>query len=416
MPRQKDESTVVDLTKLGQAQQRQQPQQRQRQPAASSTTPESSNIFNHLTSLDSPPVSSDQAPSSSSQSTKRHSALQPTKGAKNGEHKDCPRHAEGHLPNKIVRKDLGDRRTLLLFYASDVTLFENIMTYKLGNPDRLVDDAIDAFSEHQGADALANIIYGTQAFDMVFKYSIPEYRRKVPNQPPVIPPGPSISDLKLDSNDSATKVQVEDEKQQLKQQQDKAEGKNAIEHLLDVTPLNIEKDIEAAITEHRVGKDEKLKRHRHRFIKSLLRESLMIESEPNIDGDEMYLKIYTPFWRLCVEAQRLRIKMELTQIHTRDETAAAAEAVEKEKKQNWLMRNIFRFLQRADNISLPLRAESLLFKSSKLRQYALAEKTRKWSDIVRHGGGITSNGDGVGAFVGSDGKDGFFGTAQRGRL
>ena len=86
------------------------------------------------------------------------------------------------------------------------------------------------------------------------------------------------------------------------------------------------------------------------------------------------------------------------------------------ESQGSLRRYLWRFLQRADNVSLPLRPESLLFKASKLRQYALAEKTRKWSDIVRHGGGIKPDGSGVGSQMGSDGKDGFFGTGRRGNL
>ncbi|KAF9360227.1 hypothetical protein BGX26_010133 [Mortierella sp. AD094] len=293
------------------------------------------------------------------------------------------------------------------------------MTYKLGNPDRLVDDAIDAFSEHQGADALANIIYGTQAFDMVFKYSIPEHLRKIPNEPPVLGLGPTLSDINLESNsnnNSNTKAQV-DEKQELKRRQAEAEEhQRQKEQLLAAGPVTTEKDVEAAVKDPKVERDERTQRHRYRFLKALLKEGLIIEEEPNIEGEEMYVKIYAPFWRLCVEAQRLRSKMELTHFQTHDEKAAADAAADKEKSQNWFSRYVFRILQRADNISLPLRAESLLFKASKLRQYALAEKSRKWSDIVRHGGGIKADGSGVGSQIGSDGKDGFFGTAQRGRL
>jgi len=81
-----------------------------------------------------------------------------------------------------------------------------------------------------------------------------------------------------------------------------------------------------------------------------------------------------------------------------------------------LYRYFWRFVQKADNVSLPIRAESLQFKPTKLRQYALAEKTRRWSDIVRHGGGVKPDGSGVGTNMGSDGRDGFFDTARRGRM
>ncbi|KAF9384657.1 hypothetical protein BGX21_001252 [Mortierella sp. AD011] len=406
-PHGKDEAPPVDLSKLCQPSQRPQQKPKQKKDGSTPASPDSANPFEHLSALDTPPASAHPAGGSgNTQNTKRHSGhQQQTNGAKNGEHKECPRHAEGHLPNKITRKDLGNRRTLLLYYGSDVSLFERIMTYKLGNPDRHVDDAIDAFSEHQGADALANVIYGTQAFDMVFKYTIPDHRRKPLNQHSVDGDG-----------NGATTAQI-DEMQELKQHQAETEKYNRHNGQPPTTrPTIDEKDIEAAVEDPIMERDGKTKRHRHRFIKALLKESMIIESEPNIEGDRMFLKIYTPFWRLCVEAQRLRMKMELTEFQTRDEKSATAAALGKEKHQNWLSRYVFRFLQRADNISLPLRAESLLFKSSKLRQYKLAEKTRKWSDIVRHGGGITPDGDGVGSHVGSDGNDGFFGTAQRGRL
>jgi hypothetical protein len=93
--------------------------------------------------------------------------------------------------------------------------------------------------------------------------------------------------------------------------------------------------------------------------------------------------------------------------------------MEKDKKakaQGFWQKYFWRYVQKADIVSLPLRAESLLFKANKLRQYSLAEKSRKWSDIVRHGGGIKPDGSGVGSYQGSDGKDGFFGTARRGNL
>ncbi|KAI7816371.1 hypothetical protein BC939DRAFT_46097 [Gamsiella multidivaricata] len=69
-----------------------------------------------------------------------------SRAPKNDEHKDCPRHTEGHPPNRLTTRELGGKRVVSLFYGSDVVLFDTIMTYRLGNPDKRVEDAIDAFS------------------------------------------------------------------------------------------------------------------------------------------------------------------------------------------------------------------------------------------------------------------------------
>ncbi|KAK3804908.1 MAG: calcium-activated chloride channel-domain-containing protein [Benniella sp.] len=259
--------------------------------------------------------------------------------------------------------------------------------------------------EHQGADALANIIYRTQAFDMVLKYQIPEHLRKVPDTPPVIGLQPTVSDIEIDSTSSAARAR-KDEKQRQHQEAQQREKMTPAP----ATKKDDEKDIEAAAVDPKIQKEEKLERVRMRFRKAVLRENVIIEEEPNVDGEVMYLKLYAPFWRLCIEAERLRYKVELTHFETAQQGPAAAAA------EGWWTKNFRRFLHKFDNVSLPLRAESLLFKASKLRQYALAEKQRKWSDVVRHGGGIKADGSGVGSQMGSDGQDGFFGTARRGNL
>ncbi|KAG9064367.1 Anoctamin-7 [Linnemannia hyalina] len=328
-------------------------------------------------------------------------------GNGNHETKECPRHAEGHPPNRLTTRDLGNNRTVYLFFGSDVVLFDTIMTYRLGKPDMLVEDAIDAHGEHQGADAMANLIYGTQAFDMVLKHTIAEHLRKVA-------PTPEQTSINVDSNGVALS-----EKGPATAQEGQAliNNNNNATSGADTAAEADNKDLEAgAVSPAKIEQEAKLETHRRRFKKALLREGLIIEEEPNIDGEEMFVKIYTPFWRLCVEAQRLRFKVELMHAETSKEKAAADAAVAKAKSQGVLYRFFWRFIQKTDNVSLPLRPESLQFKATKLRQYALAEKTRRWSDIVRHGGGIKPDGSGVGSRIGSDGRDGFFNTAQRGRL
>ncbi|KAG0348045.1 Anoctamin-7 [Podila humilis] len=328
--------------------------------------------------------------------------------------KECPRHTTNSagLPNKLVTRELDGKRVVSLYYGSDVVLFDEIVAWRKTNPNSRVEDAVDEFEEHQGADALANIVYQTQAFDMVFKYPIPEHLRKVADEPPVLGLGPNISDIEIDSQSSAAIARKEERRQaeeQVRQQKLAEEAARAAAMSKEGVI-----DLEKVPLDPKVIKDEKLEKLRYRFKKALLKESLIIEEEPNIEGEEMYIKVYTPFWRLCIEAQRLRYKMELSHFETQQEKDD--KAAQKAKANGFWQKNFWRYIQRADIVSLPLRAESLLFKASKLRQYKLAEKSRKWSDIVRHGGGIKPDGSGVGAHQGSDGEDGFFGTARRGNL
>ncbi|OAQ24249.1 DUF590-domain-containing protein [Linnemannia elongata AG-77] len=428
----RDESTVIDLSVIN-------PRSRPEQytpplrspPVITSPTVSSPNIFNHLSLLDSNDPSSPTVgtPSSgsgtgvgnnnnnSNNNNQNHLSKGQAKGGAGGgggghggsghhETKECPRHAEGHPPNRLTTRDLGNNRTVYLFFGSDVVLFDTIMTYRLGKPDMLVEDAIDAHGEHQGADAMANLIYGTQAFDMVLKYPIAEHLRKVPLTP-------EQTSINVDSNGAA----LSEKGAGAAQEGQGLINNNSATSGTDAAAGAVNKDLEAgAVSTAKVEQEAKLEMYRRRFKKALLKEGLIIEEEPNIDGEEMFVKVYTPFWRLCVEAQRLRFKVELMHTETSKEKAATDAAAAKAKSQGVLYRYFWRFLQKADNVSLPLRPESLQFKATKLRQYALAEKNRRWSDIVRHGGGIKPDGSGVGSRMGSDGRDGFFNTAQRGRL
>ncbi|KAF9126169.1 Anoctamin-7 [Mortierella sp. 14UC] len=418
----RDESTVIDLSVINPQRSRQQqytPPPRS-PPVITSPTVTSPNIFNHLSGLDEPSPPSTTSPtdaSSPGSNTNRNSKGQAKGvtaagggGGGNGSHpshqesKACPRHADDHPPNRLTTRDLGNNRTVYLFYGSDVVLFDTIMTYRLSKPDMLVEDAIDAHGEHQGADAMANLIYGTQAFDMVLKYPIAEHLRQAP---------PSLEQTSLNVDNNGAPLP-----EKASAAQDTQNNNDAGISGSDATAGN--KDLEAGaaavVSSTKIEQEAKLETYRRRFKKALLKEGLVIEEEPNIDGDEMFVKIYAPFWRLCVEAQRLRFKVELMHVETSKEKAAADAAAAKAKSQGILQRYFWRFIQKADNVSLPLRPESLQFKASKLRQYALAEKSRRWSDIVRHGGGIKPDGSGVGSNMGSDGRDGFFDTARRGRL
>lgn len=165
---------------------------------------------------------------------------------------------------------------------------------------------------------MANIIYETQAFDMVFKYPIPEHLRKVPDAPPVLGSNPALSDIEIDSTSSAARARKEERLEQQRQLEEHLKRQQELEAAR-------ARDVEAAAEpkDPKVLNEEKLERYRIKFKKALLKEGLMIEEEPSIEGEDMFMKVYTPFWRLCVEAQRLRYKIELS-VSEQDRNQAAA--------------------------------------------------------------------------------------------
>ncbi|KAI7816256.1 calcium-activated chloride channel-domain-containing protein [Gamsiella multidivaricata] len=61
-------------------------------------------------------------------------------------------------------------RVVHLLYQADVDLFDAIQDWKDNRPNLWVDDAIDAFASAKGADALAQLVYSTEAFDITLKY------------------------------------------------------------------------------------------------------------------------------------------------------------------------------------------------------------------------------------------------------
>ncbi|KAG0089104.1 Anoctamin-7 [Podila epicladia] len=62
-------------------------------------------------------------------------------------------------------------RVIQMLYQTDADLFDAIQEWKETHPDLWVDDAIDAFDSAKGADALAHLVYSTEAFDIILKYS-----------------------------------------------------------------------------------------------------------------------------------------------------------------------------------------------------------------------------------------------------
>ena len=53
------------------------------------------------------------------------------------------------------------------------------------------------------------------------------------------------------------------------------------------------------------------------FGEALKEEGLELTKEMGIDKKHRYLLIHTPFWRLCVEAERVRLKMPLKNVRNK---------------------------------------------------------------------------------------------------
>ncbi|KAF9116343.1 Anoctamin-4 [Mortierella sp. AM989] len=71
---------------------------------------------------------------------------------------------------KITCRNLSSYRVVHLFYQTDVDLFDAIQEWKDNHPTLWVDDAINAFATAKGSDALAQLVYSTEAFDVILKY------------------------------------------------------------------------------------------------------------------------------------------------------------------------------------------------------------------------------------------------------
>jgi hypothetical protein len=154
---------VIDLAVVNSNQGRRQPQpqaqpqaqaqppptQRPRQQQQQQQRPASPDLLNSINPSDAAgtKASKDAAAANNNKSSRKQTASYPSRQPKTPEKKDCPRHADGHPPNKYTTRDLGNRRIVSLFFGSEILLFDSIVTYKLGNPDKRVDDAIDAFGK-----------------------------------------------------------------------------------------------------------------------------------------------------------------------------------------------------------------------------------------------------------------------------
>ncbi|CAO3567704.1 unnamed protein product [Mortierella alpina] len=72
---------------------------------------------------------------------------------------------------KVISRSMSSYRVVHLLYQTDADLFDAIQDWKDNHPTLWVDDAIDAFATARGSDALAQLVYSTEAFDIVLKYT-----------------------------------------------------------------------------------------------------------------------------------------------------------------------------------------------------------------------------------------------------
>ncbi|KAG0203170.1 Anoctamin-5 [Mortierella sp. GBA30] len=72
---------------------------------------------------------------------------------------------------KVISRSMSSYRVVHLLYQTDADLFDAIQEWKDAHPTMWVDDAIDAFATARGSDALAQLVYSTEAFDIVLKYT-----------------------------------------------------------------------------------------------------------------------------------------------------------------------------------------------------------------------------------------------------
>ncbi|KAF9909946.1 hypothetical protein EC991_007750 [Linnemannia zychae] len=72
---------------------------------------------------------------------------------------------------RVISRSMSSYRVVHMLYQTDADLFDAIQAWKDRHPDLWVDDAIDAFASARGSDALAQLVYSTEAFDLVLKYS-----------------------------------------------------------------------------------------------------------------------------------------------------------------------------------------------------------------------------------------------------
>ncbi|KAF9212955.1 Anoctamin-5 [Podila verticillata] len=264
----------------------------------------------------------------------------------------------------VIARRMTSYRVVHLLYQTDADLFDAIQEWKETHPDLWVDDAIDAFASAKGADALAQLVYSTEAFDIILKYSTSHADlSSIFDQQPKNDRSHRSPSQKSHRNDGGSKPS------------------------------------KAKLREW------KIQLHRRDYQLALLKQGVFIELEKSIDSEAVYVKVLAPFWRLEDEAQKTSCKADLANSILPSIPYASR-----------IFPSITKLFPCLMQPGLEQRREAVLFKTARLNDYHLAEPGRRWSDVVRHAGAVGRNGLHMGSHCGIDGRPGFFQTSRRGYL
>ncbi|KAI9207422.1 calcium-activated chloride channel-domain-containing protein [Polychytrium aggregatum] len=156
-----------------------------------------------------------------------------------------------------------------LVYNDDITAFDQILAWKLQNPQATFADACQNFCAREGvfvhADAIIKILYAhvNTHWDVVLKYDPPAKHHKHGS------PSASVSSLHLALNGAAKPSE----------------------------------------------RDQSLQKARAKFEFELLLNNLFLVREKDMDVEDgpTYVKILIPFAKLCQEAEKLQLKLTVTQ-------------------------------------------------------------------------------------------------------
>ncbi|CAG8498729.1 6280_t:CDS:10 [Ambispora leptoticha] len=111
-------------------------------------------------------------------------------------------------------------------------------------------------------------------------------------------------------------------------------------------------------------------KRRFKFERLLLEAGLVVEHEEDMYSENTYVKIWTPFYRLCEEAHRMRLKLPL-------DVSRMKEFEWLEERHSFLSKLTSHFSRNID-----LQKESAFFKKDKLRQYKGAELDKDFGEIA----------------------------------
>ncbi|CAG8614974.1 1573_t:CDS:2, partial [Scutellospora calospora] len=113
---------------------------------------------------------------------------------------------------------------------------------------------------------------------------------------------------------------------------------------------------------------------RRNFERLLLRSGLVIEHERDAASDNVYVKLFAPFEKLCEQAHVIKLRMRL-------DTKSMKEFDELEKIVSQIDPHVVKIMRYFTH-PINLKKQSAIFKVEKLRQFEGAEESKSLSDIL----------------------------------